>query len=167
MNRERHRPKGHNTIPHPDQPAWWDTDEWTTPPEIIAALEAEFGPFDLDPCAREASAKGVFYYTKEDNGLLQPWDGRVFVNPPYSCPRLWVQKAWTEVQRSDGPTLIVMLLPTATDTNWFHEYCVGKAEIRFIKGRIKFYGWQGTPIGSPTGGSLFVIYRRADASNVG
>ena len=53
------------------KPDWWTSDEWATPPEFVAALEAEFGPFDLDPCARAGSAKAPGYYTKEDDGLAQ------------------------------------------------------------------------------------------------
>jgi len=56
-------------------------DEWLTPPEILAAL----GHFDLDPCAPiiRPWPTATNHYTIEDNGLIQPWEGRVWLNPPY------------------------------------------------------------------------------------
>ena len=63
----------------------------------------------------------------------------MFCNPPYGrVIGLWVEKAYTESKKPD--TLVVMLIPARTDTKWFHEYIYGKAEIRFIKGRLKFGG---------------------------
>lgn len=63
----------------------------------------------------------------------------VFVNPPYGRTiGAWVEKAFNEAQEKD--TLIVMLLPARVDTKWFHNYIYHKAEIRFIKGRLKFGG---------------------------
>ena len=140
----------------PDAPTWWSSDEWSTPPEIVAELEAEFGPFDLDPCCRIETAKAPKFYTKSDNGLVRPWTGHVFVNPPYSQPTLWVRKAKQEYE--DNGAFIVMLLPAATDTEWFHKYVWKTAELRFIRRRVRFYGWQGTPIPAPRNPSLFAIY---------
>jgi hypothetical protein len=56
-------------------------DEWLTPPEIVRAL----GPFDLDPCAPIVRPwdTAAQHYTIQDNGLNQPWAGRVWLNPPY------------------------------------------------------------------------------------
>jgi site-specific DNA-methyltransferase (adenine-specific) len=133
-----------------DKPDWWTGDEWMTPPDFVAQLEAEFGAFDLDPCAREASAQAPYYYTKEDDGLAQPWHGHVFVNPPYSKPGPWVAKALAEAERATT----ILLLPAATDVGWFHDLLLVHANIRFVRGRIRFLGWRGTPIGSPTAGSL-------------
>lgn len=139
------------------KPDWWTSDEWATPPSFVAALEAEFGAFDLDPCAREESAKAPLYYTQEDDGLKQPWRGRVFVNPPYSKPEPWVKKAIDEyrTRRSVNPVEeVFLLLPAATDVGWFHDLILPYCNVRFIKGRLRFLGWQGTPIGSPTAGSI-------------
>lgn len=63
----------------------------------------------------------------------------MFCNPPYG--RVigdWVKKAYEESKKPD--TLVVMLIPARTDTKWFHDYIYHKAEIRFIKGRLKFGG---------------------------
>lgn len=110
------------------------TDLWETPQSFFDALNTEF-EFGLDVCALPENAKCKKYYTPEDNGLLQPWKGVCWCNPPYGREiGKWVQKAAESVK--DATT--VMLLPARTDTKWFHRYIYGKAEIRFIEGRLKF-----------------------------
>jgi len=140
-----------------DPPSWWTSDEWETPPEFVAALEQEFGRFDLDPCAREETAKASAYYTKEDNGLEQPWKGHVFVNPPYSAPGPWIAKAVAEAANG---AVVRLLLPAATDVGWFHDLVLPHGNIRFIRGRLRFLGWKGTPIGSPKAGNILVSIPR-------
>jgi len=121
------------------------TPEWATPQALFDELNSEFH-FTLDPCATKENAKCAKFYTKEDDGLKQSWGGQtVFMNPPYGVViGKWIEKAWVEfmsprIPASNKPT-IVMLLPARTDTKWFHNYIYGKAEIRFIKGRLKFGG---------------------------
>ncbi|HQE50436.1 MAG TPA: phage N-6-adenine-methyltransferase [Fervidobacterium sp.] len=112
-------------------------DDWETPQKLFDDLNAEFG-FTLDPCASHENAKCAKYYTKEDDGLAQSWqDEVVFMNPPYGREiGKWVEKAYRE---SVGGAVVVCLLPARTDTRWFHDYILDKAdEIRFIKGRLKF-----------------------------
>ena len=106
-----------------------------------------------------ASKKAPRCYTKDVDGLAQRWVGRVWMNPPFSDPTPWVRKAHEETSTGSA-ALVVALLPAATDTAWFHDYVLGKAELRFRRGRIKFIGWKGTPIGSPKAGTVFAIYRR-------
>lgn len=63
----------------------------------------------------------------------------MFCNPPYGRQiGKWVEKAYLESQKPG--TLVVMLIPARTDTKWFHEFIYGKAEIKFVKGRLKFGG---------------------------
>ena len=108
---------------------------WETPQDLFDKLNAEFH-FDLDVCALPENAKCEKYYTPEDDGLSQPWDGVCWCNPPYGRTiGKWVQKAY---ETFAGGGTVVMLLPARTDTKWFHEYIYNKAEIRFIKGRLKF-----------------------------
>ena len=108
---------------------------WETPQDLFDKLNAEFH-FDLDVCALPENAKCPRYYTPEDDGLLQPWNGVCWCNPPYGRTiGKWVQKAY---ETFAGGGTVVMLLPARTDTKWFHEYIYNKAEIRFIKGRLKF-----------------------------
>jgi phage N-6-adenine-methyltransferase len=73
------------------------SDEWPTPPWLVDQYAAEFGPFDLDPATTPGSAKAPAYFTEEDNGLTQPWKGRVWLNPPYSQVGKWMSKAAAEV----------------------------------------------------------------------
>lgn len=116
------------------------SDEWETPPELFEALDAEFH-FDLDPCATPENAKCARFFTMEEDGLAQNWGGyRVFCNPPYSNVGQWVKKA---AEESMNGALVVLLIPARTDTKYFHEYIYHKAEIRFIRGRLRFSGSKG------------------------
>ncbi len=142
----------------PDPPMGWSSDKWATPPEFVSALETEFGAFDLDPCCEMHTAKAPTFYTAQ--GLERPWFGRVWLNPPYSNPSPWLGKA-AEVTSNGDAQLVVALLPGATDIGWFHELVLPFAEIRFIRGRIRFHGWMGTPIGGPRWPSLLAIFRAA------
>ena len=110
-----------------------NTDLWSTPQNLFVELNKEF-QFDLDTCADDSNHKCDKYFTRELDGLKQNWGGcRAYCNPPYGREiGKWVKKA------SESETLVVMLLPARTDTKWFHDYIYGKAEIRFIKGRLKF-----------------------------
>lgn len=115
-----------------------EREDWTTPQAFFDALDAEFG-FDLDAAASHKNHKCDRYYTKDDDALLQEWTGTVFCNPPY-CRKtsLFVKKAYEEHQKHGN--VIVMLLPARTGAKWFHEYVYSKAEIRFVRGRLKFGG---------------------------
>ena len=121
------------------------TDNWSTPPDFFAKVEAEFGPFDLDPCATTENAKSSHFYTKAEDGLIHRWFGKVWVNPPYGRGiGAWVQRAagYCLAEDPDCPVrLVVMLLPARTDTRWWHDYVIPHAsETRFIRGRLKFGG---------------------------
>jgi len=112
------------------------SDEWETPQDFFDKLDKEFR-FTLDPCATHENAKCKKYYTKKENGLYQSWAGEtVFMNPPYGREvGKWVKKAYYSSLKPN--TIVVCLIPSRTDTRWFHDYCL-KGEIRFIKGRLKF-----------------------------
>lgn len=106
---------------------------WATPPEIFLPLNDEFG-FTLDPCATPETAKCAKFYTEEDDGLSKDWAGeRVFMNPPYGKEIY----AWTRKARDSG-ALVVGLLPASCDLAWWHEDVVGRAEVRYIRGRVRF-----------------------------
>jgi phage N-6-adenine-methyltransferase len=114
---------------------------WETPSEILEALYAVFGKFDLDPCSPRRSRPPVrarMHYTAEDDGLSLPWHGVVFVNPPYGreLPR-WVAKARAEVERKTA-RVVVALIPARTDTHYWHEHIAGKADVYFLRGRLRF-----------------------------
>lgn len=161
---------GHGDLPRPptekaasDKPDWWTSDEWSTPLDVFQRIERVYGPFDLDACCRPETAKAGRYFTKDDDALSQPWTGRVWVNPPYSNPRPWISAAVSAVQSGDARR-VVMLLPAATDTAWFHELVLPYADVVFMKGRVKFIGWQGTPIGSPKAGTILAIFPKLSAA---
>ena len=109
---------------------------WCTPRDFFEKLNKEFN-FTLDPCCMPKSALCKKYFTPDEDGLKQSWEGeRVFVNPPYGREiSKWVKKCFDERKRAN---IIIMLIPSRTDTLYFHNYIYGKAEIRFIKGRLKF-----------------------------
>ena len=114
------------------------TDQWATPQDFFDKLNEEFH-FTLDPCADEFNHKCEKYFTKEQNGLIQSWEGEtVFCNPPYGNKEtgLWTKKCYEESRKPN--TTVVLLIPARADRISFHEYIYGKAEIRFIKGGLKF-----------------------------
>ena len=125
--------------------------EWATPWELFRQLDAEF---HFDPCSTHENAKCADHFTKAEDGLLQDWGGkRVFCNPPYGreLPK-WIRKAHDEAEKG---ALVVMLIPARTDTRAFHDYIYHNAEIRFIRGRIKF----GDAKASAPFPSMLVIFR--------
>lgn len=124
------------------------TDLWATPQYFFDMLNEEFN-FTLDPCALPENAKCDKFYTPEDDGLKQDWGGeRVFCNPPYGRQiASWVKKCYEESLKPD--TIVVMLIPARTDTTYFHDYIYHKAELRFVRGRLKFgNSKQGAPFPS-------------------
>lgn len=130
------------------------TDEWSTPQNVFEELNKEFH-FNLDPCATKDNAKCCKFFTKAQDGLKQNWQGHnVFCNPPYGREiKEWVRKAYEESLKPN--TAVVMLIPARTDTSYFHDYIYGKAEIRFIRGRLKF----GNAKNSAPFPSMIVVYK--------
>jgi len=113
-----------------------NTPEWETPQDLFDELNAIY-KFDCDVCATEQNAKCAKYYTIEDDGLAQKWEGVCWLNPPYGKTiGLWMKKAYES--SLEGAT-VVCLIPSRTDTSWWWEY-VMKGEITFIRGRLKFGG---------------------------
>ena len=109
------------------------TDRWATPQELFSELDREFG-FELDVCALPENAKCRHYYSPDDDGLSQPWQGVCWMNPPYNALSRWVDKA---ARSADEGATVVSLLPAATETGWWWDHC-RHAEIRFLRGRIRF-----------------------------
>lgn len=111
-----------------------NTDDWATPSDFFAKLNSIF-EFQLDVAADEHNAKCTRFFTKEDNGLLQTWSRRNWMNPPYGRTIIdWVKKADYEAEQGN---LTVALLPARVDTKWYHDYC-SKWHCVFLKGRLKF-----------------------------
>lgn len=103
------------------------SDKWATPKELYDKLNDEFH-FNFDPCP-------ISWKDGDPDGLDIEWGTSTFCNPPYSNVALWIEKAYNESKKGKK---IVMLINVITDTIAFHKYIYGKAEIRFIKGRLSF-----------------------------
>lgn len=112
------------------------TNEWPTPDTTYLPLHEEFG-FTLDAAASDENHKCERYFTLADDGLAQDWTGAVWCNPPYGrVIAHWVAKAYAESLRG---AIVVMLIPSRTDTGWWHDLVMATgAEIRFIRGRLNF-----------------------------
>lgn len=129
---------------------------WETPQEFFNTLDSLFH-FTIDACALPENAKCEKYFTPEQDGLKQEWEGTVWCNPPYGRGiQKWVEKAYNTVKA--GTATVVMLLPARTDTKWFHSFCYMNpyATVNFLKGRLKFSGCKNA---APFP-SMIVIFRR-------
>jgi site-specific DNA-methyltransferase (adenine-specific) len=115
---------------------------WQTPRDLLDAILVAAGreDFDLDPCspAGDGPVPALARWTEAHDGLSRPWTGLVFVNPPYSraLPR-WVSKCAAEA--AEG-AVVVGLVPSRTDTRWWHDHVAGQADVIMLKGRLKFGG---------------------------
>ena len=131
------------------------TNEWSTPQDFFDELDKEFN-FTLDPCSTSENAKCAKYFTVEDDGLKQDWSNDVvFMNPPYGREiKHWIKKAYEE--SLNGAT-VVCLIPSRTDTTYWHDYIFDKAyDIRFVRGRLKF----GDSKNSAPFPSTVIIYKK-------
>lgn len=128
------------------------TDEWYTPKELIDSL----GSFDLDPCApvNPLWRTAKLMYNKNDDGLLQNWEGRVWLNPPYSKPliELFIQKM---AEHNNG----IALLFNRLDSAMMQDIILKKAiSMKILRKRIRFYRPDGTQGGSPGCGSILFAF---------
>ena len=123
-----------------------------TPQYLFDELDKEFH-FETDVCALPQNAKCNRYFTPEVDGLKQEWTGVCWCNPPYGrVIANWVKKA------AESHATVVMLLPNRTESPWFHDYILGRAEVRFIRWRVKFVGEKyNAPFGS-----MIVVFRNAE-----
>jgi len=128
------------------------TQDWYTPPWVFEALGLQF---TLDVAAPERGVPWIpalCHYSKEENGLAQPWEGLIWCNPPYGKETgTWLGKMH---EHRNGVALVF----ARTDCAWFHDYVV-KAAILFLKGRIRFVDGLGVTSGGGAGaGSLLVAW---------
>jgi phage N-6-adenine-methyltransferase len=113
------------------------SDHWYTPLHIVDLVVRVLGKIDLDPCADDRKhITAAQHYTFNDDGLTKPWHGRVYINPPYSCPGVWMKKLQAEFE-SGRVNEAIVLVPAATDTNWLSPL-LKTQPVCFWKGRIKF-----------------------------
>lgn len=144
--------------------------EWETPDELFRELDRKYH-FTLDACARPENAKCQKFFTAQDDGLVQDWKGHtVFCCPPSGAANLrrWVKKGSFEAKKKG--TMVVMLLPVSTDSQWFQEHIYLKPGVRvkFLPERVKFvnrllpsyaeYGQHGAASVGGTRPSMVVVF---------
>lgn len=164
---------------HPQQQRKDNVDDRATTPELFGELSQRFGGFTIDVAAAAHNTKCERFYSIEDDGLQQSWEGeRVWCNPPYSGIRPWVQKAWDSwtFYEHRRPELIVMLLPAnRTEQGWWQDLVEpyrddpnGTAlRVEFLRGRLRFIKPGATEVGPnerPPFGCCLLIWQR-QASN--
>lgn len=133
---------------------------WETPQMLFKKLDNIF-KFEVDVAADENNKKCKKYYSLKEDGLNQTWrterGGAVWCNPPYGRDiKKWVEKAYKESKLHN--TTIVMLIPSRTDTQYFHDYIYNKAKLFFIRGRLKFINEKKQEEHSAPFPSMIVIY---------
>lgn len=132
-------------------------DEWLTPRHVLAAL----GPFDLDPCAPQVRPwdTAARHYTVMDNGLVQPWEGRVWCNPPYGLEAAqWLARC------ADHGNAMALIF-ARTETRMFFDHVWPKAQgVLFLEGRLYFHHVCGRKASANAGApSVLVAYGSANA----
>lgn len=137
------------------------TDEWLTPPGILEAL----GPFDLDPCAAldQPWPTAARQLTVEDDGLDQPWAGRVWLNPPYSDAAAWMARL---AEHGQGIALVFARCETSW---WFAHVWPSASALLFLRGRLTFHRPDGSlsKAGHNAGGpSVLIAYGMNDAASL-
>lgn len=111
-------------------------DDWETPPELFGLMHERYH-FTVDACAHERNKKLYRYWSKEQDGLEQPWAGeRVWCNPPYGVKEIprWIDKAVKEQE-----AITVMLLPSRTEMLWFADLMRHCSDVEFLRRRVPFW----------------------------
>lgn len=115
-----------------------ETDEWSSPREVVEPIAESIGGFALDPCSgAEQSPFADETYTEDDDGLSQPWHGDVWVNPPYSDMSTWTEKAVAESERGDVKR-VVYLCKGDSSTQWWQSAIEQATAVCAIDGRLSF-----------------------------
>ena len=135
--------------------------EWYTPATYIKAAAETMGRIDLDPASSAKANETVGaakFYTAEDDGLNQTWNGRVWLNPPYAqplCSRF--AEAVAEKYERGEIAVACVLVNNATETTWFQRMLGVSSAVCFPRGRVRFLDPGGKPSGAPLQGQA-VIY---------
>ena len=134
------------------EPCIGASDDWYTPPEIFAALGLTF---DLDPCSPgyDHWVPAAYHYTKAEDGLVRPWFGLVFMNPPFGGRNGHVPWLVKFLDHGNG----VAIVRAYTSSSWFHDHVAPRAEtLLFPRGKTKFIRPDGTVGGSPGHGVVLI-----------
>jgi len=137
-----------------------ETDEWSSPRELVEPLDNALGGFDLDPCSgAETSPFAANTYTEDDDGLTQDWFGSVWVNPPYSQMNEWTEKAAAEVNRGNADT-VLYLCKGDSSTEWWQAGAKQASAICAIDHRLSFGAGENS---APFPSHIFVFGECPDA----
>lgn len=125
--------------------------EWYTPPEFVDMARSVLGGIDLDPASNPIAqgwVKAEKYYTKDDDGLAQPWAGRVWCNPPYGkFSKLFIERALEFYQ--SGQVTDCIFLVNRTGAAWYIDLTQQFTAVCQVRKRISFWTPEGKPEGSP------------------
>jgi hypothetical protein len=128
------------------------SDEWYTPPDLFDALRLTFA---LDPAAPAGGVPWIparRHFCRDEDGLTQPWRGRVWLNPPYGRQTgRWLARL---ADHGDGLALVF----ARTDTAWFQRIAAEASALCFIGGRLRFHRPDGTPGDTAPSPSLLVAF---------
>jgi len=143
---------------------------WGTPRSFMAFLEERFNfSPTLDAAATVRNTKAPRFYNPTQDGLKHPWNGKVWLNPPFGreLPR-WLEKCAEEIKTNDRCEVIYCLIPARTDTRWFHDIVMPNAYLAYlIKGRFNFVA-PGTAEGANAPfPSMLVVWRRHNLPDCG
>lgn len=136
--------------------------EWYTPPKYLEAARDVLGKIDLDPASSKKAndiVEAGHFYDEDDDGLSQPWEGRVWMNPPYSQGLVepFCRKLCGAYERGDVPEAI-LLVNNATETKWFQRTLQNCAAVCFPKGRIRYINPDREETNSPLQGQAFIYF---------
>lgn len=137
-----------------------DGDEWYTPAVYIEAARKVMGGIDLDPAscaAANETVKAIAFYTLADNGLERPWEGRIFMNPPYSETDKWVSRLlWMHANGMLDQAIV--LANAKTETAWFNDLWDVAGTVCLVRSRIAFVpGDGGNAATGRHGSAIFYI----------
>ena len=137
--------------------------EWYTPPQFIESARLVMGSIDTDPASNpiaNATVKATRFFTKDEDGLKQKWEGNVWMNPPYAQPLMsQFAEAISEKFENGEIEQAIILVNNATETQWFQRMASVASAVCFPKSRVKFLDPNGKP-GAPLQGQAIIYMGR-------
>lgn len=133
---------------------------WETPQSLFdeACTLYNVAP-SLDVCATRQNKKCTSFFSKRDNALGKPWTKSFYMNPPYGRKMdVWIEYAYEQHKKHNVTGMALVF--SKTETQWWHNFVQDKAEVHFIKGRVR-YEMGGCPSKNTAPyGSCWIIWRK-------